>query len=87
MKKLYLIQYRNHNVTLEQKIKSIGSWIKYLSDNYIVESELSAKEIYENISFKDDKNSLFIIELKGDNYYGRMNTKLWDYLKDKKKSK
>jgi hypothetical protein len=84
MKKLYLIQYRNHNVSLEEKIKSLGSWIKYFSDNWIVESELSSKDIYGKLSFENDKNSLLIIELKeGSNFYGRMNPKVWEYLKKK----
>lgn len=85
MKKLYLIQYRNHNVSLEEKIKSLGSWIKYFSDNWIVESELSSKDIYEKLSFENDKNSLLIIELKeGGNFYGRMNPKVWEFLKKRK---
>jgi hypothetical protein len=85
MKKLYLIQYRNHSVSIEEKIKSLGSWIKYFSDNWIVESELSSKDIYEKLSFENDKNSLLIIELKGDNFYGRMNPKVWEYLKKRNK--
>ena len=53
MKKLYLIQYRNHSVSIEEKIKSLGSWIKYFSDNWIVESELSSKDIYEKLFQKN----------------------------------
>lgn len=85
MTKLYLIQYRTHSISLEEKIKSLGSWVKYFSDNWIVESELSSNEIYQKLSFENDKNSLLIIELKGENYYGRMNTKLWEYLKKRRK--
>ena len=86
MTKIYLIQYNDENSTFENKIKSIGSWIKYFDDNWIVETNLSAKELYEKISIGNENKSIFIIELDKNNYWGRMNTKLWDYLKSKKKN-
>ncbi len=86
MKKVYLIQYRiSDNIAFENKVKSIGTWIKYFDDNWLVESTLSSKEIYEKLTVGNNDKSIFIIEVNTENYYGRMNTKVWDYLKISRK--
>lgn len=86
MKKTYLIQY---NIAEEDnfnlRIKSLGNWTKYFNDNWLVESELSAKEIYEKLSKDFEDKSIFVLEVNITNYWGRMNTKLWDFLKTQKK--
>jgi hypothetical protein len=88
MKKIYLIQYNeSDNSIFENRVKSIGDWVKYFSDNWIVASELSAEKIYEKITNGYDNKSIFIIELSSTNYYGRMNTKVWDFIKVSKKKK
>lgn len=85
MKKIYIIQYDlSDNQVFEPRVKSLGDWVKYFSDNWIVSSELSSKEIYEKISEGYENKSIFIMELNPTNYYGRMNTKVWDFLKANK---
>lgn len=86
MKKIYLIQYNiADSEAFENRLKKLGSWVKYFTDNWIVESELSAKEIYKHLSVGYEEKSILVIEVDTNNYYGRMNTKLWDYLKPKRK--
>jgi len=85
MNKIYLIQYNEDNAAFENKLKSLGSWIKYFDDNWIVETTFSAKEVYEKISLGNENKSIFIIELDKNNYWGRMNSKVWEYLKNRKK--
>lgn len=86
MNKVYLIQFRtSDNAAFESKVKSIGSWIKYFDDNWIVESNLSAKDIYERISVGNEDKNIFVVELDTSNYWGRMNAKLWEYLKPRRK--
>jgi hypothetical protein len=86
MKKVYLIQYNNSDSAIfENKVKALGSWIKYFGDNWLIESSLSSKEIYEKLSVGSQDKSVFIIEVDANNYYGRMNTKLWDYLQPRRK--
>lgn len=86
MKKVYLIQFNNSDsLTLENKVKSLGSWIKYFGENWLVETTLSSKEIYQKLSDGNEDKSIFIIQLETSNYYGRMNTKLWEYLLPKQK--
>lgn len=85
--KIYLIQYSEYdNSIFENRVKSLGDWVKYFSHNWIVASDLTAKEIYQKITDGYDNKSLLIIEIKSSNYYGRMNTSVWDFIK-KHKSK
>lgn len=86
MKKIYLIQYKKGtDVMFENRIKSISNnWIKYFDDNFIVESELKPSEIYDKLKIGFEETSILVIEISRSNYYGRMNTSLWDWLKQKK---
>lgn len=85
MKKVYLIQYRSSDsIFFESRVKSLGEWVKYFNDNYIIVSDLEATEIFDYLTEEDDNKSIFIIELDTKNYYGRMNTKVWDFLKKHK---
>jgi hypothetical protein len=85
MKKIYLIQSIIKDESFNNRIKALGKWLKYFSDNWIVESTLTAKEIHERISIDHENERIFIIELNNQNYWGRMNTTVWDYLKERKK--
>lgn len=86
MKKTYLIQTSiKENEAFNDRIKSLGTWVKYFSDNWMIESALSAKEIYNKLSIGYEKDSIFIIELKTESYWGRMNTKVWDFIKNRNK--
>lgn len=85
MKKIYLIQSKiSDNQAFDTRVKSIGTWIKYFDNNWMIESTLSAKEIYDKLSIGFENENVFIIELNKTNYWGRMNSKVWDYLKDRK---
>lgn len=86
MKKIYLIQTKiSDNQAFESRVKSLGTWIKYFDNNWMIESTLSAKEIYEKLSVGFENDNMFIIELNKTNYWGRMNSKVWDYIKERKK--
>lgn len=84
MNRIYLIQYNiSEDSVIVNRIKSLGSWIQYFGKSWLVKSELSAKAIYEKLSVDYEKESFFIMELTS-NYWGRMNTKVWDWLKENK---
>ena len=86
MKKQYLIQYKiTTDDIVANRIKAItSSWIKYFDNSWLIESTLTPKEIYERISLSSDEFSVIIIEVNKTSYYGRMNTKVWDWLKQKR---
>lgn len=86
MKKQYLIQYKiTADEVIANRIKAItSSWIKFFDNSWLIESTLTAKEIYEKISSASDEFSVIIIEVNKSSYYGRMNTKVWDWLKQKR---
>jgi hypothetical protein len=84
MNRIYLIQHRAiDRIFFENRIKSIGNWIKYFEDSWIVETTMTAQQIYDYLSVGQEKTA-FIIELSKTNYWGRMNNNLWEYLKTKK---
>ena len=87
MKKIYLIQHNVETEVLNNRIKALGVWTKYFSDNWLVESELSAKEIYNKISEGFENKNIFVVELDLNNYWGRMNTKVWDFIRNHKNKK
>lgn len=84
MKKIYLIQHNAETEVLNTRIKALGIWTKYFSDNWLVESDMSAKEIYNKISEGFEDKSIFVVEVDPNNYWGRMNTKVWDFIKNHK---
>ena len=88
MEKTYLIQYKKPiDSQTENRIKSaFGTWLSYFGQNFIVATELTPKQIYEAVDLGEEA-SIFIVELNTANYYGRMNTKVWDWLKNRNKKK
>ena len=85
MNRIYLIQYDSKDDSiLKDRIKSLGTWMNYFPKSWIVESNLTAKQIYENISpdYKNDR--ILIMELKKGNYWGVMPREAWDWITDRK---
>jgi len=85
MNRIYLIQYdSNDDSVLKDRIKSLGTWMNYFPKSWIVESELSAKEIYNSISEGYEKDRVLIMELKNSNYWGVMPKNAWEWIINRK---
>jgi hypothetical protein len=83
--KVYLVQFTSADkVIFEPRIKNLGEWVKYYDDNYLVTSDLNADEIYRHLTDGYENKSILVIQVSTANYYGRMNTKVWDILKKNK---
>lgn len=83
--KVFLVQFTTvDKVIFEPRIKKLGEWVKYFDDNYLVSSDLNADEIYRHLTERYENKSLLVIQVSTLNYYGRMNTKVWDILKKNK---
>lgn len=88
MKRILLIIYdkSTDSQILCDRIKSLGPNYQFWDNHWFVETQLDAKKAYEQISANEyEQTSIIVMELsKGQiNYYGRMNTSLWDWLKDR----
>lgn len=58
--------------------------MNFFPKNWIIESELTAEDIYKKISVDYEKERILIMELSKTNYYGVMPKTAWDWIKDKK---
>lgn len=88
MKKIILVIYDPSldSDILRDRIKSLGPNYTFWGNHWFVETQYTTKEVYEKISANEfETNSILVIEMSKDtyNYYGRMNTSLWDWLKTK----
>lgn len=88
MKKIILVIYdlSLDSDILRDRIKSLGSNYTFWGNHWFVETSLTTKEVYEKLSTNEfETTSILVVELsKNSNYYyGRMNTSLWDWFKDK----
>lgn len=88
MKKVLLIIYDTliDSQILCDRIKSLGPNYQFWENHWFVETTLDTKQVYDKLSSEEYiQASMIVIELsKGQlNYYGRMNTSLWDWLKSR----
>jgi len=85
MKKIILVIYDPSldSDILRDRIKSLGPNYTFWGNHWFVETQYTTKDVYEKISANEfETNSILVIEMSKD-YYGRMNTSLWDWLKTK----
>lgn len=70
---------------LHDRIKSLGRNYVFWNNHWLVETNLTAKEVYNKISVNEFKNnSFFVVEISdkiSEGYWGVMNESLWDWLK------
>ena len=72
---------------LHDRIKSLGRSYVFWTNHWLVETNLTAKDVYNKISANEfEKKSFFVAEISdkvGDGYWGVMDGSLWDWLKRK----
>jgi hypothetical protein len=88
MKKLYIIQYDiKEDQKMVERIKTLGSWMKYFPQSMIVQTSLSPKEIYEKLTVDYPNTRILIFRLDNERnsnrYYGWLPNDAWEWLKDK----
>lgn len=88
MKNILLIIYDKaiDSQILCDRIKSLGPNYQFWDNHWFVETQLDAKKVYKQISTGEyEQASIIVMELSRSqiNYYGRMNTSLWDWLKSR----
>ncbi len=72
---------------LQDRIKSLGRNYVFWSNHWLIETNLTAEEVYNKISANEfEKKSFFVVEISdkvSDGYWGVMDGSLWDWLKHK----
>jgi len=77
---LYFIQYFVVDLTLENKIKSLGKNMQ-IEKGWIVQSTLNATAIHSLLTEHNPSITIVILGLDKNNYYGRYTKELWTLFK------
>ncbi len=68
---------------MRDRIRAIGSNYAFWNNHWLVETEQSARQIYNKLSAEPyDQVEIFVAELDNSNYYGWMNAELWDWIEE-----
>ena len=67
---------------LYDKIKTFGTWWHYLDSTWIVDTNLTAAEVSDQLkSVMDDSDTLLVLNITGDAYAGWLTQDAWKWLK------
>jgi hypothetical protein len=84
MNNLYLIQYDiKSEDKIVERIKSLGSWMKYFPQSMIIDTSLNAQQIYDRLKVDYENTRILVIKINKSDYYGWMPTEAWNWLIDK----
>ena len=86
---IYAINYDLHRPgqnydSLYDAIKSCGAWWHYLGSTWLVDTSLSATQIWNKIQPHTDKNDSFLIIGVTREYTGWLPQDAWDWLNERK---
>lgn len=68
---------------LKDRIKKLGSsYYNYLPCNWLIETDKTAQEAHTEITTDGfEESSILVLRINSDDYWGRMNTSLWEWFK------
>ncbi len=72
---------------LKDRIRSLGRNYNFFSNSWLVETELSAKGVYDKLIVGEfEQSSILIVQIETGihEYWGRMNPSLWEWIEEKK---
>lgn len=69
---------------LYDAVKSCGAWWHYLDSFWLVDTNLSAKEIWDKLSSKIDKSDRVLIAGIARDYSGWLAQDAWDWVNERK---
>ena len=68
------------NEILNDRIRNVGRSFNFYRNQWVVETEMTSKQVYERLSAGEFESlTMLVVEISDTNYYGRMNTALWDW--------
>lgn len=84
MNRIYIILYDlKEDSVVKERIKALGSWMNYFPKCWVIESSLSAHDIYDKIAVDYEKERFLIMELNKNNYWGVLPKEAWNWLGSK----
>lgn len=85
MKKVFLINYKVDNDSIvKDRIKSLGPWLNYFPNSWLVESDLSAKQIYEKLSDGYQDERFLIVKIDTKEKWGYLPKSAWEWFSNRK---
>ena len=84
---VYMISYdlgspTNNRKDVEETIKSLGAWCRYLTTTYLVSTSYSIIEVEEKVTKYLDSNDRMIICKVEKPIRGWLSQKQWDWIKE-----
>lgn len=84
---VYMISYDLHSPTnnrtqVEDSIKSLGPWCKYVSTTFLVSSNLSATSVQEHVTKHLDGNDSMIVCKVEKPILGWLEQKQWNWINE-----
>lgn len=82
---IYAINYdlkqpgRNYE-ELHKAIKALGTWWHYLDSTWLVDTTLSAKEVWDRLGSHVDQNDAVLVIGVTRNYSGWLPQRAWDWI-------
>lgn len=82
MKKVYYISYDKQffDKSLESKIKKMGAWFNFFDNQWLLQSHLPEKEIYNRLQNLQNPIRILILEITIKSSWGWMPQDAWDWL-------
>jgi hypothetical protein len=68
---------------LFEAIKSCGAWWHYLQSTWLVETTLTAEQVWERLKVHVDKNDSMLIIRVGPEYSGWLPQGAWDWIRER----
>lgn len=68
---------------LFKAIKGLGAWWHYLGSTWLVDTSLTATQVWDRISPHTDKNDRFLIISVTRNYSGWLPEDAWEWIKSR----
>lgn len=82
---VFMISYDLHSPTnnrekVEESIKALGSWCKYLTTTFVVKTSFSKSDVQSKITSNLDNNDAMIIAEVAGNLNGWLSNEQWNWI-------
>lgn len=82
---VFMISYDLHSPTnnrekVEESIKSLGTWCKYLTTTFVIKTSLSKSDVQSKATANLDGNDAMIIAEVTGSLKGWLSAKQWDWI-------